>query len=316
MRTWDEATAVVRHASSIAVITHLRPDGDAIGSAGAVARLAEACGTRARILVGQSEPLPEALAQLPAEVHTGEEFDLGDVDALVVCDCGSAARTGLLEAQVRAFEGPVVVVDHHASNPGYGTVNIIAPEVESTCSLVWEWFRAAGVTVDDVTATLLYAGVVTDTGNFRWGRPQARDIAADLVECGADAEALVFHLMDAIPSGDLAVIGQVLATVEIHGPVAVLRAPYTLLAQASTGAGERIIDFARGINDPGVEIVAVLKESQPGVVSGSLRSRGRDVARIAVALGGGGHVRAAGFTLRADLATAERRLLAAVHEAE
>lgn len=296
--TYERAAEVLAAADTVAVVAHLRPDADAIGSATALTRALRRLGKRVTAHVGQFEQVPENLRSIPgaAEVTPSEQLP-AEADLIVTVDCGSLDRTGLLAAEIADRRYQVLVIDHHASNEGYGADNLI-DRAESTTTVLRRVLDLLGVELDRDIAHGLYAGLMTDTGSFRWGTPDMHTLASELMEHGLDTRQIAVDLLDSTTPRDLQMIGRVLSGVQIRrvGPhsAAILIADVEAIRGHSDAAVESLVDFVRALE--GTDIGAVFKEQADGVWAVSLRSSTTDVSRLAVSLGGGGHVPAAGYT--------------------
>ncbi|MCX7542659.1 DHH family phosphoesterase [Corynebacterium sp. P5848] len=283
--------------SSAVVVGHIRPDADAIGSVCAMASVLRQRGIDAIGVIGQDDPIAANLHTIPGSRGIRLVDRLPDTDLVVTVDCGDLGRTGACAEGIDAHDR-VLVIDHHASNTGFGTVDLIDPDAESTTVILYRWFTGAG---DDITrdiAHALYAGLVTDTGSFRWGSPGMHLMAADLMERGIDTRAIAVDLMDATTPDSLKIIGRVLAGVEVYsdGPgVTLLTADHAIITETNPETVEALTEFIRAT---GQGVGVLLKENQPDVWSISLRSTDHDVASVAMSLGGGGHLLAAGATVR------------------
>ena len=154
------------------------------------------------------------------------------------------------------------------------------------------------IQIDRVIAHCLYAGLVTDTGNFRWGRPAMHDIAARLMLYGLDTKQIALELMDSNTADDLQMIGRVLSGLSIEEAgehrLAVLFVPHEEVASHADSAIESFVDYVRALK--GTDIGVVFKEQAPQVWAVSLRSSVVNCADVALTFGGGGHVPAAGYT--------------------
>ncbi|HHX84930.1 MAG TPA: bifunctional oligoribonuclease/PAP phosphatase NrnA [Actinomycetales bacterium] len=300
------AAAVLARHREVTVLCHLRPDADALGSATGLTRALRAAGA----VVHPSFDPGEVPAGLRAIPGTGDVLPLADVPAheglVVVLDCASEDRVGDW-GRLAAEADEILVVDHHRSNPGFGTHLLLDPGAASTATLVTEILDAGGYPLDPETATSLYAGLVTDTGSFRWGGPGAHDTARRLLAAGAEAGALGFELLDAHPFDWLAVLGGLLAAARLEPDAAGgrgvvwLEVPHRIAGTAPQEDVESLVSHLRGVREAAVAVL--LKEYRPGEWSVSLRSRDGDavdVAAVAGALGGGGHPAAAGCTVGGD----------------
>lgn len=288
----------LKAADVVHVVTHIRPDADAVGSASALAIALRSLGITVDVLIGQNEPWPENLATIPGvdEIVLGEELP---ADGLVVTtDCASVDRTGRFRADLEADPSRVIVIDHHASNPGFGGMNLILPS-ESTTVIIRELMSYLGIGLTPEIAYCLYAGLVTDTGSFRWGTPRMHRLAEELLDHGVEPRSAALDLMDAVSADDLRLMGEVMAgmTTLAAGSLtmSVLRIDDAHLSGMHQTAVESIIEYSRALT--GSDIGVVFKEIHPGYWSVSLRSTVVNVAEVAAAHGGGGHVPAAGYSV-------------------
>jgi len=292
------AARLLGDAHSIAVIAHVKPDADAVGSAcGLAAGLCKA-GHDAQVFIGQSFPHPGNLETIPGIGGISYTDTLPEADLVVTVDCASVDRTGAFRPYLERNRDNLLVIDHHETNPGFGATNLVVV-AESTTTLVRELFTHMGIELDHEIAHCLYAGLVTDTGNFRWGTPRMHLLAAELIGYGLDTREIVMQLMDSLTAEDLRLLGGVLAAMERREAagrdVCVLTIPSADLEQMSQTAVEAVIDYARTLR--GSDVGVVFKEQRPERWSVSLRSSVLDVSLVAQRLGGGGHVPAAGLSL-------------------
>ena len=157
---------MLARASSVAVVAHIRPDADAIGSSCGLAAGLRKKGIDARVYIGQPFPHPNNLDTIPWVDEVTYTEDVPRADLVVTVDCASVDRTGAFRPWIEQHSDEVLVIDHHETNVGFGAANLIV-EAESTTVLVRELFSHMGVELDHDLAHCLYAGLVTDTGNFR-----------------------------------------------------------------------------------------------------------------------------------------------------
>jgi phosphoesterase RecJ-like protein len=312
---WDEAVRVLNDAGEVALACHLGPDGDALGSLLALALGLRSLGKRVVASWG-SEPfrVPPQYAFLPGLDLLSPPASFPASPALLVTfDTGSVDRLGSLAASAGAAEC-VVVVDHHASNTRYGTVNLVDPDAAASVLLVDELLRRLGVPLTTDIAACLYTGLTTDTGSFKYQAttPAVHGVAARLLATGIDHAAIAREVWDTNRFGYVKLLGRLLdrAVLEPSGLV------WTWSTQAdftSYGVGMEDIEGAIDVLRTTVEaeVSVICKETPDGTYAVSTRSKGAvDVGAVCVALGGGGHRYAAGFTSDADLATTMDRLRA------
>src|SRR4051794_15884443 len=296
--------------ATVVLSGHVQPDADAMGSTLA---LAEALRRRgARVLPTFPDPfvLPASLRWLPgADALVPSAGVPSSPDVFVSLDAASPGRLGEL-AVLLDDARTSVVIDHHATNPGFGDVTLIDPTAPATVTLVADVIDGLGVTVDQQLATCLYAGLAADTGSFRFGstRPETHTLAARLLDTGIDHAAISQRLFDTAPFGWLGLLSVVTGRAALETEVgAGLVWTWSSTAEAAEHGlpGEQLeglVDVVRSTQE--ADVACVLKGQDDGSWSVSLRSRGAtDVARVAMALGGGGHRAAAGFTSREDRET-------------
>jgi bifunctional oligoribonuclease and PAP phosphatase NrnA len=285
----------------IVVTSHMRPDGDAVGSSLALAWALRELGTDARVV--HHDAPPSQLAEFPgiADIEVGDTVPAG-TDAVVVLECGDVARTGL--AGIEAL--PVINIDHHPGNTGYGEVQWFDGTAGACGEMVFEIIAELGVPLTAEMATHLFVAVVTDTGSFRYPgvSPRTFLIGARLLEAGADPVGISRKLFDSHTLGRLRLQGAVLQTLELDpsGRLAMLTLTDGVLA-ASGGTAEEtdgLINLPLSVK--AIQAAVFFKEADDGHWRVSLRSKGDiDVGRVARGFGGGGHKNASGFTLAGPL---------------
>lgn len=312
---FEAAASRVRAAETISVVAHIKPDADAIGSACALAFGLEKLGKDVQVYIGQPLPHSANMRTIPGVDRIHYAAPLPDDGLVVTVDCASADRTGSLMPAILEDPSRVIVIDHHNTNPGFGGMNLIV-ESESTTVMVRELLGCLGVDLDPDIAYCLYAGLVTDTGSFRWGTPRMHVFAAELMEYGLNTRQIALDLMDTMGPVDLQLMGEVLAKTQIVPTkglsVAVLTIPVGIHSRMSQTAVESIIDYSRSLE--GTDVGVVLKEQAPKYWAMSLRSVVVDVSAVAQQLGGGGHWAAAGYSATGTRNEVIRQLLDAFPE--
>jgi phosphoesterase RecJ-like protein len=327
---WSRAVKILDEAAEICLACHVRPDGDALGSMLAVAHALRArCAGRppaaARIVASFGDlpfEIPRILRFLPrADLLTPPDTFPERPQVMVTFDAASVDRLGILEACARRAD-ELIVLDHHASSTRFGTVNLVDPAAAATAVLAFDLIRRMGVEISPDIALGLYAGLVTDTGSFKYSTtsPRVHQLAARLLQSGIEPGVVAHELWDRSPFGFLGLLSAALGRAQLepasaagHGLV------WTTVTRGDRAAhglpfevAESVIDVVRRADE--ADVAVVLKEDDEGCWQVSARSKGRaDVGRACVALGGGGHALAAGFTAHgtaAEVMTALREQLA------
>lgn len=299
---YQRVVAALKAAGRVCIITHLRPDADAVGSATALSIGLRTLGKETSIIIGQDRAISANLLSIPGahEIQCVPELPQG-FDLYVTVDCGSLDRTGYLAEDLQG-RADFMCIDHHASNRGFAEINLVATECESTTVALTKILDLLGVELNADIAQCLYAGLVTDTGCFRWGRPVMHDYARRYMQFGLDTKQIAVDLIDSTTAEDLQMLGRVLAGLRIipagQHTLAVLVASLELTSQASEAAVESLVDFVRALE--GTDMGVTFKEQVPGVWAVSLRSSTVNCAEVAMRLDGGGHIPAAGYTTHGD----------------
>jgi len=305
--------ALLRSGGRFVITSHVNPDGDSVASQCAVRLLVEHFGGRADIV--NSHPVPRAYRFLPGTSRFGTRppKTWKPYSAVIALDCGDARRaSGLLEPRPPV---PVVNVDHHATNPGYGDLNLVDPEACSTAEIVHGLAVSLGVRPEGGLAEALYTGILTDTGSFRHSNatPRAFRIASLLVGSGIDPSRVAQAVYESVTFETLQVLGETLADLRRtpDGRVAWIRLPFAVLRKlASPAESEEWAGYPRSLDTAVISVC--FKESEPGLIRLSFRSKGAvDVAALAARWDGGGHRNAAGATARGTFEDVERAVIAA-----
>jgi phosphoesterase RecJ-like protein len=314
---WERAVASIEEAETICLACHVCPDGDALGSMLAFAQALRTLGKPFTASFGDAFVIPRILQFLPGlDLLTHPDDYPAEPDVMVTFDAASRDRLGTLAANARKAR-EVIVLDHHSSNTRFGTTHLVDPAAAATAAVAEEFVSRIGVPLTHDIALDLYVGLVTDTGSFKYAAttPEVHALAGRLLATGIRPEAVAREVWDRAPFGYLPVLSAALGRARLEPEVAgglgmvwttVTRAdraghelPYDLL--------ESVIDVVRRTDE--AEVAIVFKEDDEGAWQVSTRSKGRvDVGMACVALGGGGHPTAAGFTLHGEVEHAVERL--------
>lgn len=319
---WSAAADVIGGVADATLVCHVAPDGDALGSMLALARGLRGRGIDVTCTWGDERwSVPASYGWLPdidTVVAPGKVADAPSL--LVVLDTGSRDRLGVLGRLADSADA-VVVVDHHAHSGGIGGVQLIDVQSAATAAVVEELLRRLEIPLDPEMATLLYVGLVTDTGSFRHSvtTPAVHALAARLIAAGAQPAPIAGKLWGSEPFGLLQVLGAALSRVRLETDALDGRGlvwTWTTrddLRAAGIGIDEiePAIDIVRVARE--ADVAVVLKQDVDGSFRVSTRSRGAiDVGAACAAMGGGGHRLAAGFTSWDDPETTMDKLRGAL----
>jgi len=297
----DLAADLLANAHDVVLVAHIHPDADALGSAIALAMGLSRRGKSVAVSFAEPDSIPESLRALPGVHLVVAPDDLPTApDLLVSLDVGSVERLGSL-ARLFASCRQSLVIDHHASNTRFGQFNYIDAGAEATVVMVARILDRLGLPIDQEIAENLYAGLATDTGHFRHADSDAHLLAARLIDAGVRPPDVMAPITDLHPYQWLSMLSDVLGRAVLDRAAAHGRGLVYTVIDDIVRAGLRpeeldsVIDIMRTAQE--ADVAAVLKQTGPDSWQVSLRSRGPiNVAAAAAALGGGGHVRAAGFT--------------------
>lgn len=311
----DEIARALQGAKNILVATHTHPDADALGSQIALGNILASLGKKV-FLYGEDE-VSHLYRFLPGSDRIGTlPPNLSDFDCAVALDCGDCYRLGQAMEQLLTVR-PFLVVDHHQGHADFGDLRWVAPDRAATGELVYDLAQVLGGEISRETAYCLYAAIVADTGSFKYSSTTTETfrIAGELVARGVKPADVSGKLFDNFTVQRLRLLHMVLETLQLHAEerlaLIVARREFFVQTGTSQADTEGFINYPRSLTS--VKVAALLKETMDGMVSVSLRSKGKDhdVAKVAAFFGGGGHRNAAGFKVAgATMEDVREKLLA------
>lgn len=307
---WTAAQELLCRSQRVVITTHIHPDGDGIGSALALQHYLRLLGKEASCLLHSSVPttllfLPgaeEILCYRPE--HHGAVLAAADV--VVIVDTSELRRLGTVAEGIERTGAVKLVIDHHLAPQPFADVYVVDPHASATGELVWQLLqRMGGQYRTPEIALCLYTAIMTDTGSFAYSNTSAHThrTIAELVDIGVDIPWVHEQLFHSWSLARMHLLGQVLATMELHagGRISLLVVPQEAFHQ--TGAQEEDVEGLAHytLSVRGVSIgLLVVELPQEGGIKISFRSRkGIPVHGLAAEFGGGGHEYAAGARLPA-----------------
>ena len=311
--TFDEIGKVLRGHQRFAVLSHVRPDGDALGSQLALTLSLQKLGKD--VMAWNEDGLLEKYNFLPGgEQLRGPANGPQDFDVAIALDTATQNRLGTAADSVRSAK-TWINIDHHPSNPGYGDLFYIDPTAPATGQILYELIRSQQLPIDAPIAENLFVAISTDTGSFQYPNTTARtfEIGAQLLRCGVNVGRVSQLLYENYPRRRTELLRELLGTmrVEGHGKVASFSLSLKVAADLKVKPedNEGLIDHLRAIQ--GVVVAAFFEELVEGKVRVSMRSKSdaADVCAICEKFGGGGHKLAAGARVRGTLAEVEEKVL-------
>jgi phosphoesterase RecJ-like protein len=315
--TFEQIGEVLRAHQSFVLLSHVRPDGDAIGSQIALGFSLLAMGKSVRLI--NEDGLPDNLAFLPGSGRIESPPDVPlDVEVAIALDTATKPRLGDRALVAASKAGIWLNIDHHISNPQYGDLNLIDSTSPATGQILYDLITRLELPLPPESRDAIYVAVSTDTGSFQYPSTTAKtyELAADLIRRGVDVGAINSKTYDELPYRRLELMRALLGTLvrtpdgmvaywELHDQT---RIDLGLLPEDSEG----LIDVIRAIR--GVQLAVFFEELADGKIRVSMRSKDRrlDVCKIAMEFGGGGHALAAGLRMPGPLAEAKAQVLGAI----
>ncbi len=303
----------IGNARRILLVSHVAPDGDAIGSLLGLASLLREEGKE--LTLACEDPVPEIYAWLP-DSGTIVRQGSGAYDLVISLDCSDARRMGSVFHEGLAAV-PLLNIDHHVTNTLFGTVNWVDPSSVATTQMILSLADALGWTLSPDVAACLLNGMVTDTRSFRTYNMDTRAMRAvlRLMEEGGKLNEIARRALDQRPLASVRLWGEAIDRLHTDGEILwtevtrAMRMRWDLKENGDSG----LTNFLSGVRES--KIVVVFTERDNGTIDVGMRAApGYDVAKVAYRLGGGGHPQAAGCTLDGDMAAVRERVLDEVRQ--
>lgn len=309
--TLKQAAARLKTADKILITAHVQPDGDAIGSTLAAMLILRSLGKTAQIFI--DDTVRKNLHALPhfEEIRRPVADEKFDADLLLILDT-SADRIGNVRKLTTA---PTLNVDHHVTNNGTDVDELyVDSSAAATCEIVYKLAAELDATITPEIATCLYTGLATDTGFFQFSNTRADTlaVASELIRCGVSPH-FISEQLESKSLAEVRGLAEALNSLKMYFGDKVAGMTIDNASAAKFDSTEGFIDEIRVIET--VDVAFLITEKAQNFCRVSMRSKGVDVSKIAAALGGGGHVRAAGCTLKMPLADAEKILVDAIGKA-
>ena len=311
----SQVVELIENKGTFAITSHLRPDGDSLGSSLGLYWLLRALDKDVEVIM--RDPVPHTYQKLPgaSDVRVTPAADQS-YDGVFVIECSDMARPGLLSLEQQF----VVNIDHHATTALFGKINWIDSTASACGEMIYNLAKALGVRVTKEIAECCYTALITDTGSFHYSNTTERTfkVASELLRTGVKPAKTAEAVFASYPWSRIQLMGAVLSTArrDSTGRVALLRHSLEMQhsADASDEDADGFVNYPLTVGE--VEAVAMLKECELGVYRTSLRSKGEvNVAKVAEKFGGGGHRNAAGCTLRGTWEEAEEKILGLLQDA-
>ncbi len=310
----DKFKELVDNAETIAIASHINPDGDNLGSTLALRKSLELYGKDVELLA--NDTIDDYLHFLP-EKENYKEASRDSYDLFMILDCSEFDRIGASLTPIAKASKNTLVIDHHVGGGIDTDLNLIYDTAPATCELVFEIIERLDLPIDKDIASLIYTGLCTDTNRFLYSNVTEYTfyVAGKLLSLGADSEYIYRELYQSKPMKVMKFQTEVISNAEFMDKKA-----YSIISKdlvkkhgVQMGDAETIVGMLRDIDEVGVSMI--LKEYDNGEYKVSLRSKDVDVAKVARENGGGGHIKASGFSIFDDsLEAASKKAVAILKE--
>lgn len=308
----SQVVELIESKGNFAITTHIKPDGDGVGSSLGLFWLLRSLGKNADVIVNGN--VPPAYMSLPGAERIRDVSSVnGKYDAVFVIECSDLERPGIdgLDQQF------TVNIDHHATSEHFGTINWIDSTASAVGEMIYNLCKAIGGKITSEIAECVYMALVTDTGSFHFPNTSDRTlkVASELVKAGALPAKIGEAVYHNYPWSRIELMRQVLETVrrDETGRIAMMRQTIAMhdLAHAIDGDNNGFVNIPLAARE--VVAVVYMREIEPNKYRASLRSKGNiNVAKVAEQFGGGGHKNAAGLGVEGDWDEREREIVEAL----
>jgi phosphoesterase RecJ-like protein len=313
----DRIIDIINSNKTFLIASHIRLDGDALGSELALYHALRDMGKNVSIY--NRDATPELYTFLPGSDEIIHRLDsVNDFDAAFLLDCSDIERVGEEAGLIESLQ-TVINIDHHISNDYFSEISLVDVDASSTGEILYRILEKLGVIITKDIAVNLYTAVLTDTGAFRYSNTGRGTfaVAAKLVEAGADPRGIAERIYETKPIAQIRLLGEALKTLEIEEHTETGSIVISQHMLRDTGAlpeyTEGFVDIIRSISD--IEVAVLFHEMSEHYYKVSLRSKGKaDVEKIARAFGGGGHINASACRMSGDLETVKKTLLDRIRE--
>jgi len=316
--TFEQIAEVIHNNQRFVVMSHVRPDGDALGCTLAFGLCLQQMGKD--VAFWNEEGCIEKFLWLPGSDNLRKPpTEPETFDVAIVLDTAVKDRVGACLPAVKQA-GVWINMDHHVSNPRFGDLNYIDPTSPATGQIIYEFFKKCELPFNYAMADNLYVAISTDTGSFQYSNTTARtyEIAADLIRVGVNVGELSQRLYENYPRRRLELLRSLLNVVRFSSGDRVASFALTQAVTKELGLlpddNEGVIDNIRAVE--GVVVAAFFEELEDEKVRVSLRSKDAraDVCKVALQFGGGGHTLAAGIRMRGSLQEVQEKVLTAIND--
>ncbi len=305
----SQVVELIENKDNFAITTHVRPDGDGVGSSLGLLWLLRSLGKKAEVVV--RDGVPNSYSRLPGveEIRIIDQIDQ-EYDAVFVIECSDIDRPG-----IKGLNDQFIVnIDHHTTCEHFGDINWIDATASAVGEMIYNLCKAIGGRVSEEIAECIYLAIVTDTGSFHFPNTTERTlkVASELVKVGVKPSRISEAVYSSYSWSRIALMQRVIATIKCDntGRVATMRQTLSMVEDAGAVDGDNNGFVNIPLTAKAIEAVIYMREVKPGAYRVSLRSKGDlDVSNVAESFGGGGHKNAAGCRVEGEWDVREKEIV-------
>lgn len=311
---YSEAETFLRNCEDAVIITHQSPDGDCIGAGYGLKDILAELGVRSRVVC--SDEIPQRYSFMTDGIEN-EDFEPKTIIAVDIAD------TKLMGRYEEIYGSKVqLCIDHHESNKNYAEMTLLRPKATAACEVIYNLAKYMEVNISIHCATCLYTGIATDSGCFKYDctTPRAHEIAAEMKRCYNEINfaRINRYMFEVKTKGRMILEAKFSDLMEdyIGGKLVIVAVTMDMMENMGISAPEMegLAPITLQLED--TEVGVLMREREPGEFKCSFRSADEiNVSEICQTLGGGGHAKAAGCTIKGNVETAKAAVIAAVEKA-
>ncbi len=312
---FEEAKKIVENSNLVYVVAHINPDGDAIGSTFAIYFALKQLGKDVHVVMPSYS---SAFEFLPGVETSVKSIDVDSYDLLIALDSSDHTRLAISEEEFEKAK-KIIMLDHHIMSKPYGDFRYINDKKSSASEIAYMFIKSLNVKFDENISTLLYAGIMTDTGSFNYSNTSSEThrVVADLIDNGAKSVEVCKKLNDTMKEAKLKLIAKTIDNMEVYydGKLRYSYVSYEDIEKLGLDdeESEGMTNYLRSVE--GTEVAVYVRGKSDGTRKVSMRSAGNvDISKIAIGFGGGGHVRASGYTMYGDINEEKEKLIKVIGE--
>lgn len=306
----NEAKKIIDASKTIYIVGHKNPDGDCIGSTFGLYFAFKKYGKEAKVIMPKYSDSFNFLPEIETAVSSVEEEEY---DLLITVDSSSMDRLAMSEEDFKKAK-KIMMFDHHEESAPFGDYRYIDATRPATAEIIYQFIDFLKIPIDQTIATYLYTGIMTDTGSFNYEstKPSTLLIASKLLETGIDFAYICKRLNDTMKEAKLKLIAKTIDRMEVYfdGKLRYSYVDYDTIEKLGLDEedAEGMTNYLRKVE--GTEVAVYVRGKKDGTAKVSLRSGGQvDVSKIAIQFGGGGHKRAAGYSMMEDIEMEKQKLI-------